>query len=51
MKITFSTLRRPEGASQGKRHNLTSLRLRRIADVQKQRLRQPMTFLPNHLFS
>jgi hypothetical protein len=30
---------------------LTGLRLRRIADVQKQRLRQPTTFLPNPLFS
>jgi len=44
-------LRCPEGTGQGKRHNLTELRLRRIADVQKQRLRQPTMILPNPLFS
>ena len=44
-------LRCPEGTGQDKRHNLTELRLRRIADVQKQRLRQSMTFLSNPLFS
>ncbi|SPE26414.1 exported hypothetical protein [Acidobacteriia bacterium SbA2] len=37
-------LRSPEGTGQNKRCNLTKLRLRRIADVQKQRLRQPTTF-------
>jgi len=34
-------LRCPEGIGQGSRYKLTDLRLRRIADVQKQRLRQP----------
>jgi hypothetical protein len=34
-------LRCPEGTGQSKRYNLTELRLRRIADVQEQRLRQP----------
>ena len=36
-------LRCPEGTGQGDRHNLTELRPRRIADVQRQRLRQPPT--------
>ena len=31
----------PGGTGRGKRDKLTELRLRRIADVQKQRLRQP----------
>jgi hypothetical protein len=34
-------LRCPEGTGHGMRCNLPELRLRRIADVQKQRLRQP----------
>ena len=36
-------LRCPEGTGQADRHNLTELRLRRIADVRGQRLRQPPT--------
>jgi len=36
-------LRCPEGTGQAKHDNLTDLRLRRIADVQKQCLRQPAT--------
>jgi len=38
-------LRCPEGTGRGERCNLPELRLRRIADVQKQRLRQPRTLL------
>jgi len=36
-------LRGPEGTGQGEGGNLPELRLRRIADVPKQRLRQPTT--------
>ena len=36
-------LRCPGGTGQDKRYKLTELRLRRIADVHKQRLRQPDT--------
>ena len=44
-------LRCPGGTGQAERRNLTELRLRRIADVQRQRLRQPSTSLPSPLFS
>ena len=38
-------LRCPEGTGQGQRHILTGQRLRRIADIQKQCLRQPRLFV------
>ena len=36
-------LRCPEGTGQGARHNLAELRLRRIADVQRHRMYQPVS--------
>ena len=44
-------LRCPEGTGQDQRRNLAGLRLRRIADIQEQCLRQPLTVCPLPLFS